>query len=37
MRALVAWCGGLFLKEEKIGVLSVVFTIFKRVGVYMRA
>ena len=27
MRALVAWRGGLFLKEGKIGVLSVVFSI----------
>ena len=32
MRALVAWRGGLFLKEGKIGVLSVVFSIFNVSG-----
>jgi len=32
MRALVAWRGGLFLKEGKIGVLSVVFSIFNAGG-----
>jgi len=28
MRALIAWHGGFFLQEGKIGVLSVVFSIF---------
>jgi len=32
MRALVAWRGGLFLKEGTIGVLSVVFSIFNTGG-----
>ena len=32
MRALVAWRGELFLKERKIGVLSVVFSIFTAGG-----
>jgi len=32
MRALVAWRGGLFLKEGKIEVLSVVFSIFNAGG-----
>jgi len=32
MRALVAWRGGLILKEGKIGVLSVVFSIFDAGG-----
>ena len=32
MRVLVAWRGGLFLKEGKIGVLPVVFSIFNAGG-----
>jgi len=32
MRALVAWRGGLFLKEGKIGVLSGVFSILNAGG-----
>ena len=32
MRALVAWRGGLFLKEGKTGVLSVFFLIFNAGG-----
>jgi len=32
MRALVAWRGGLFLKEGKTGVLSVFFFIFNAGG-----
>ena len=32
MRALIAWRGGLFLKEGKIGVLPVVFSIFNAGG-----
>ena len=35
MKALVAWCGGIFLTEGKIGVLSVSFIFLTRVGVYM--
>ena len=35
MRALVAWRGGLFLTEEKIGVLSVSSLFLTRVGVYV--
>jgi len=34
MRALVAWREGLFLTEEKIGVLSVSSLFLTRVGVY---
>ena len=34
MRALVAWRGGLFLTEGKIGVLSVSSLFLARVGVY---
>jgi len=33
MRALVAWCGGLFLTEGEIGVLSVSSLFLTRVGV----
>jgi len=32
MKALVAWRGELLLKEGKIGVLSVVFSIFNAGG-----
>jgi len=35
MRAFVAWRGGLFLMEGKIGVLSVSSLFLRRVGVYM--
>ena len=35
MRALVAWRGGLFLTEGKIGVLSVSSLFLTRVGVYV--
>jgi len=35
MRALVAWRGGLFLTEGKIGVLSVSSQFLMRVGVYV--
>jgi len=35
MKALVAWCGGIFLTEGKIGVLSVSFIFLTRVGVYV--
>jgi len=35
MRSLVAWRGGLFLTEGKIGVLSVSSLFLMRVGVYM--
>ena len=35
MRALVAWCEGLFLTEGKIGVLSVFSLFLTRVGVYV--
>jgi len=35
MRALVAWRGGLFLTEGKIGVLSVSSLFLKQVGVYV--
>ena len=35
MRALVAWRGGLFLKEGKIVVLSVSSLFVTRVGVYV--
>ena len=35
--ALVAWHGGLFLTEGKIGVLSVSFLFLTRVGVYVGA
>jgi len=35
MRALVAWRGGLFLTEGKIGVLSVSSLFITRVGVYV--
>jgi len=35
MKALVAWRGGLFLTEGKIGVLSVSSLFLMRVGVYM--
>ena len=35
MRALVAWCGGLFLREGKIGVLSVSSLFLTRVRVYV--
>jgi len=35
MRALVAWRGGLFFTEGKIGVLSVSFLFLSRVGVYV--
>ena len=35
MRALVAWRGGSFLTEGKIGVLSVSFLFLTRVGVYV--
>ena len=35
MRALVAWRGGLFLTEGKIGVLSVSCLCLTRVGVYV--
>jgi len=35
MKALVAWRGGLFLIEGKIGVLSVSFLFLTRVGVYV--
>ena len=34
MKALVAWRGGLFLTEGKIGVLSVSSAFLTRVGVY---
>ena len=32
MRAIVDWRGGIFLKEGKTGVLSVVFSIFNAGG-----
>jgi len=32
MRVLIAWRGGLFLKEGKIGMLPVVFSIFNAGG-----
>jgi len=32
MRALVAWRGGLFLKDGKIGEMSVVFSLFNAGG-----
>ena len=35
MKALVAWRGGLFLTEMKIGVLSVPSLFLTRVGVYV--
>jgi len=35
MKALVAWRGGLFLTEGKIGVLSVSSLFLTRVGVYV--
>jgi len=35
MRALVAWHGGLFLTEGKIGVLSVSSLFLTRAGVYV--
>ena len=35
MRALVAWRGGLFLREGEIRVLSVSSPYFTRVGVYV--
>ena len=35
MRALVAWCGGLFLTEGKIVVLPVSSLFLTRVGVYV--
>jgi len=35
MRALVAWRGGLFLIEGKIGVLSASSLFLTRVGVYV--
>ena len=35
MKALVAWCGGLFLTKGKIGVLSVSYLFLTRVGVYV--
>jgi len=35
MRALVAWCGGLFLTEEDMGVLSVSSLFLTRMGVYV--
>ena len=35
MRALVAWRGGLFLTEGKMGVLSVSSLFLTRVGVYV--
>jgi len=35
MKALVAWRGGLFLTEGKVGVLSVSSLFLKRVGVYV--
>jgi len=34
MRALVPWCGGLFLTEGETGVLSVSSLLLTRVGVY---
>jgi len=35
MKALVAWCRGLFLTEGKIGVLSVSSLFLTRVGLYV--
>ena len=35
IKALVAWRGGLFLTEGKIGVLSVSSLFLTRVGVYV--
>jgi len=35
MKALVAWRGGLFLAQGKIGVLSVSSVFLTRVGVYV--
>jgi len=35
MKALVAWRGGSFLTEGKIGVFSVSSLFLTRVGVYM--
>jgi len=35
MKALLAWRGELFLKEGKIGVLSVSSLFLTRVGVYV--
>jgi len=35
MKALVAWRGGLFLTEGKIGVLSVSSLFLTRLGVYV--